>query len=77
MVPLLMAMLLAPAQSIPESKLMVQDPKSAVAVTDKYLLPTRPPDCKTDADIQHAVAQVRAGEPGDCWVRDVTAFSRR
>jgi hypothetical protein len=56
---------------------MVQDPKSAVAVTDKYLLPTRPPDCKTDADVQRAVAQVRAGEPGDCWVRDVTAFSRR
>ena len=77
MLQLLMLLLIAPGGSIPESRLQVQDPRSAVAVTDKYLLPSRPPDCKTDEEVQKAVEQVRNGERGECWVRDVTAFNRR
>ena len=77
MIHLLMAMLIAPGGNIPESKLQVQDPRSATAVTDKFLLPSRPPDCKSDAEVQKAVEQVRNGERGECWVRDVSAFNRR
>ena len=77
MIHLLVAMMLAPGGNIPESKLQVQDPRGATAVTDKFISPTRPPDCKTDADVQKAVEQIRNGEAGECWVRDVTAFNRR
>ena len=78
MLPILM-LLLAPADfnNVPQMKLMVNDPRGATAVTDKYLLPSKPRDCKTDAEVQRAVEQVRAGEPGECWVRDVSAFNRR
>jgi hypothetical protein len=77
MLQLLMLIALAPAGSIPEGKMQVQDPRGAVAVTDKYLLPSRPPDCKNEAEVQKAVEQVRNGERGECWVRDVSAFNRR
>ena len=77
MLQLLMLIALAPGGPLPESKLQVQDPRGAVAVTDKYMLPSTPPDCKNDAEVQKAVEQVRNGERGDCWVRDVTAFNRR
>ena len=77
MMALLMLLALAPVHDIPEGKLQVQDPRSATAVTDKFLLPSRPPDCKTDLEVQKAVEQVRNGESGECWVRNVSAFNRR
>jgi hypothetical protein len=75
MMALLMLLALAPVD-IPDAKLQVQDPRNATAVTDKFLLPSRPRDCKTDLEVQKAVEQVRNGEAGECWVRDVTAFNR-
>ena len=77
MMALLMLLALGPVHDIPEGKLQVQDPRGATAVTDKYLLPSRPPDCKNEIEVQKAVEQVRNGERGECWVRDVTAFNRR
>lgn len=74
----LLMLLLAPADmvNVPAMRLMTQDPHSAVAVENKYMLPTRPPDCRTDEEVQRAVEQVRSGERGECWVRDVRAFNR-
>ncbi len=78
MIHLLAALMLAPGEvSLPTIKMHVQDPSGATAVTDKDLRPVRPPDCKTEAETRHAVKQVRSGQQGDCWVRDVTAFNRR
>jgi hypothetical protein len=77
MLPLLAAMMLAPPLSHPEINVFVRESRAPMPVTDKDLRPSRPPECKTDAEVQHAVWQVRNGEIGDCWVRDVTAFNRR
>ena len=78
MIHLLVALMLAPAQNnLGTIRMHVQDASSqATAVIDKDMRPVRPPDCRTDAEVQHAVWQVRNGQQGDCWVRDVTAFNR-
>ena len=76
MMHLLVAMLLAPPLTHPEINVAIRESRNATPVTDKDLRPSRPPDCKTDEDTQRAVSQVRNGESGDCWVRDVTAFNR-
>jgi hypothetical protein len=76
----LLALLLAgvpPGSSLPERNLILRDVKPLSQVSDKDLRPVRPPECRTEADVQHAVWQVRNGEQGDCWVRDATAFNRR
>ena len=79
MIHLLAALLLAGSgQSIGDNRGVLRDPmRGPTPVADKDLRPGRPPDCRTDADVQRAVEQVRNGEPGDCWVRDASAFSRR
>ena len=78
MIHLLMLLMLSPAQGgIPERFMIPRDQGTATPVTDKDLRPVRPPDCKTDEETARAVAQVRAGEPGECFVRDVSAFNRR
>lgn len=78
MIPLLMALMLAPGSgSIGDTKFMLRDPQQGpTPVTDKLLRPSRPPDCKTDEETRHAVQQVRNGEIGDCFVKDVAAFNR-
>jgi hypothetical protein len=75
----LLALLLAglPPGSLPEQRLSIREVRPLSVVTDKDMRPTRPPECKTDAEVQHAVWQVRNGQAGDCWVRDATAFNRR
>ena len=79
MIHLLAALLLAGSgQSIGDNRGVLRDPmRGPTPVTDKDLRPSRPPDCRTDADVQRAVEQVRNGEQGDCWVRDASAFNRR
>lgn len=78
MIHLLVAMMLSPVQTgIPERFMMPRDQGTAVPVTDKDLRPGRPPDCKTDAEVERAVQQVRAGEAGECFVKDARAFNRR
>ena len=78
MIHLLMALMLAPSTSIGESKMMLRDRlQGPTPVTDKDLRPSRPPDCRTDEEVQHAVYQVRNGELGDCFVKDPRAFNRR
>jgi hypothetical protein len=74
----LLMLLLAPAEmnNLGAGKLMTQDPHAAVAVENKFMLPSRPPDCRTDEETMRAVEQVRNGERGECWVRDVRAFNR-
>lgn len=62
--------------SIPDQRLTIRDLKPLSVVTDKDLRPVRPPECKTDAEVIRAVAQVRNGQQGDCWVRDAAAFNR-
>jgi hypothetical protein len=77
MVHLAMLLLLAPVENrIPQVLIRRQDAHTATAVTDKFLVPTRPPDCKTEAEVRRAVEQVRKGGPGECWVRDISAFNR-
>ena len=79
MIHLLAALLLTGSgQSIGDNRGVLRDPlRGPTPVADKDLRPARPPDCRTEADVQRAVEQVRNGEPGDCWVRDATAFNRR
>jgi hypothetical protein len=76
----LLALMLAGApvgSSLPERNLPLREVKPLTQVSDKDLRPVRPADCKTEADVQRAVQQVRSGQQGDCWVRDATAFNRR
>jgi len=75
----LLALLLVgvPPGSLPEQRLTLRETRPLTQVSDKDLRPVRPPDCKNDAEVQHAVEQVRNGQAGDCWVRDATAFNRR
>ena len=75
----LLALMLAGAPtpgSLPERRVILREVKPLTQVSDKDLRPTRPADCKTEADIRRAVEQVRSGQQGDCWVRDATAFNR-
>ena len=75
----LLALMLAGApvgSSIPERSVMLREVKPLTQVSDKDLRPVRPADCKTEADVQRAVQQVRSGQQGDCWVRDASAFNR-
>jgi hypothetical protein len=75
----LLALMLAGApvgSSLPERNLPLREVKPLTQVSDKDLRPVRPADCKTEADVQRAVQQVRSGQQGDCWVRDATAFNR-
>ena len=77
MLHLLVAMLLAPgSMSHPENNVIFREQREVTPVTDKDLRPTRPPECRTEADVQLAVQQVHQGQAGDCWVRDATAFNR-
>lgn len=76
----LLAMLLAgapPGSSLPDRMTVLREVRPLSVVTDKDLRPVKPPDCKSDAEVQRAVWQVRNGQQGDCWVRDATAFNRR
>ena len=78
MTPLLMLLVLAPIErSLPEMKLQVQDPRSATAVTDKRLIAPRLPDCRNDAEVQKTLVELRQGGQGQCFIRDVKAFSQR
>ena len=78
MIHLLMAMMLSPAEvGLPERFMIPRDQGTVSPVTDKDMRPGRPPDCKTDEQTARAVAQVRAGEMGECFVKDVRAFNRR
>lgn len=79
MVPFLVAMMMAPSMSsLPEQQAMMHDRvRGTTPVTDKDLRHVKPPDCKTDDEAQKAIAQVRNGEAGDCFVRDPKAFSHR
>ena len=75
----LLALLLVgvpPGSSLPERNVILREVKPLTQVSDKDLRPVRPPDCKTEAEVVHAVEQVRNGQAGDCWVRDATAFNR-
>jgi hypothetical protein len=77
MISLLAAMLLAPGSvAHPEVNVPLRETRVTGPVTDKDLRPTRPPECRTEADVQLAVQQVHQGQAGDCWVRDVSAFNR-
>ena len=64
---------------VSQSGIMLKLPDRAqgpTPVTDKDLRPMRAPDCKSEAETQRAVEQVRNGEAGDCWVRDIREFSQ-
>jgi hypothetical protein len=77
MMHLLMALMLGPTGSVGDTKLILRDRvREPTAVTDKDIHASRPPDCRTEADVKRAVEQVRNGEIGDCFVKDATAFNR-
>lgn len=76
MIHLLVAMMLSPTEVGLTQRFFIRDQATAAPVTDKDLRPARPADCKTEADVRRAVEQVRSGQPGDCWVRDASAFNR-
>ena len=72
---LLLLALLLQSTSQPSITIKVLDRASGpTPVTDKDLRPGRPPDCRSAAETQRAVEQVRRGDPGDCWVKDISAF---
>jgi len=64
--------------SIGENRFILRDPvQGPMQVTDKDLRPMKAPDCRTEEETQRAVAQVKNGEPGECFVRDLRAFKSR
>ena len=74
---ILMAMM-APGQSQPDSNVKFRDRAfSPTPVTDKDLRPVKAPDCRTEAEIQKTLEQLSHGEPGDCFIRNRSRFSRR
>lgn len=76
---LLIALAFAPGSgTIGDNRIILRDPQQGpTPITDKDLRPSRPPDCRSEAEVQRAVEQVRNGEAGECWVRDSRAFNRR
>ena len=74
---LLIAMLLVQPNSgsIGENRLLLYDrAQGPTPVTDKDLRPTRLPDCRTAAEVQVTLQQIRNGEPELCFIRDQRAF---
>jgi len=72
---LLLLALLLQSVGAPSVNIKLLDRASGpTPVTDKDLRPGRPPDCRSAVETQRAVDQVRRGEPGDCWVKDLSAF---
>ena len=70
MMQLLMLLALA-AQNTPApttgDRVIFRDPiQGPTAVTDKFLIPPKIPDCRTDAQIQQALAQRANGELESC-----------
>ncbi len=78
MIPVIVALMLAPTGgSIGENRGILRDPQQGpTPITDKDLRPSRPPNCRNEAEVRRAVEQVRNGELGDCWVKDARAFNR-
>ena len=77
MLKLLMIMAFQAGTSLPDARVLLPDRAvGPTPVTDKMLRPVRPPNCQNEAEVQKAVAQVRDGQQGDCFVRDLSAFRR-
>ena len=79
MLQLLPLLLLVQIGTAPDVNLKFRDRASgnATPVTDKDLRPVKAPDCRSEADVQRALEQVGRGEQGDCFIKDIRAFSRR
>ncbi len=79
MLNLLMLIMLAgaPGQSLGEANNVLPDnARGPTAVTDKDLRPVKLPDCRTDAEVQRTLIQLKNGEPEDCFIRSRTALRR-
>ena len=81
MLQLVMLMLLA-AQSGPgpgsPARIDLRDRlQGPTPVMDKFLIPARPPNCRTAEEEQIALEQIRHGELGQCMVRDDSQARRR
>jgi len=75
---LLLLLALQPVgSSQPERNIVLRETKGPTPVTDKDLRPVKAPDCRDEAEVQKALEQISHGEPGDCFIRDITAFNRR
>jgi hypothetical protein len=75
---LLLLLVLQPmGSSQPERNVILRETKGPTPVTDKDLRPVRPPDCRNEAEVQKALEQISYGEPGQCFIKDITAFNRR
>lgn len=69
MLQLLMLMLLAAQQpgAGPSERVILRDPmQGPTPVTDKYLLPPKLKDCRTDAEVQAALDARRYGDQEPC-----------
>jgi len=81
MMHLLIALLLAPSPSsgsIGDNRSLLFDRAQApTPVTDKDLRPRKLRDCRSDAEVQVTLEQIRNGEPELCFIRDQRAFSNR
>ena len=79
MLKLVMLMLLAQpiTGGVPE-RLTLRDPSQGpTPVMDKYMIPGKPADCRNEAEVQRALAQLRESGTADCFIRDIRAFRRR
>ena len=80
MLQLLMLLFVATAQpgggSQPETNLRLRETASPTPVTDKDLRPQKAPDCETEAEIQRTLEQLSHGEPGECFIRDISRLNR-
>jgi hypothetical protein len=78
MLPLLMALLLAPPpSSLPDRAVITREQASPAPVTDKDLRPAKLPDCRSNAAVQRQLDAMKQGEIGECFIRDITALNRR
>lgn len=65
------------AGGVPD-RIILRDPQQGpTAVSDKFMIPQKAPDCRTQVDVQRALEQLRQGDPGDCFIRDKEALRRR
>jgi len=74
---MLLAVQDAPGPGIGEQILLRDRAQGATPVTDKFLIPARPPNCRTEEEEQIALEQIRHGELGQCMVRDQSRTRRR
>jgi hypothetical protein len=49
---------------------------AATPVTGMELRPVKMPDCRNDVEVNRALEQLRQGQAGECFIRDIKLIQR-